>query len=440
MRSRDERHAVGLEQRARPVGVEPAVVRSRSASSTTRRAPPRGRSRRARARVPRGLPQPVGALGGEPERARGRLGIREASRPDSRRSSSVAGVPSALITTASTGLSDPRSLTAWQIAAATSSAPATTGGTKRTISASSRRVGEQRRDRRLVGLRRSPSRACRPGSRGSPRRAGPARAAPRLLARLRQLEPGRLAGVGAEDPEPAGVRQHADAAAARQRLAREQRGRVEQLLERVARAARRPGGRARRPRRPSRRARPCASSAAFAPARVVPAFSARIGLRRATRRASRRTCAGCRTTRGRAARARSSSSSSHHSSRSFEETSALFPIETKAEKPRPPLGRRLEQREPERAALGREADRARRQRPRGAKVALRPSGGIAMPRQFGPTRRRAVRAHEREQLLLPLGALGAGLGEAGGDDAQRAGRRARAPPRPRRARARPAGR
>ena len=48
------------------------------------------------------------------------------------------GVPAALITTASTGLSEPAASTVSRIAAATSSAPATTGGTKRTISASSR--------------------------------------------------------------------------------------------------------------------------------------------------------------------------------------------------------------------------------------------------------------------------------------------------------------
>ena len=43
-----------------------------------------------------------------------------------------------------------------------------------------------------------------------------------------------------------------------------------------------------------------------------------------------------------------------------------------------------------------------------------------MPRQFGPDEPRAVRADEREQPLLALGALGADLGEAGGDDAERA--------------------
>ena len=53
------------------------------------------------------------------------------------------------------------------------------------------------------------------------------------LAQLGQLEPGRGAGVGAEDSETAGIRHHAHAAAARQWLAREEGGRVDQLLERV---------------------------------------------------------------------------------------------------------------------------------------------------------------------------------------------------------------
>jgi hypothetical protein len=54
---------------------------------------------------------------------------------DSSRSS---GVPSALITAASTGLSVCDASTARRIEAATSEAPATTGGTKSTITASRR--------------------------------------------------------------------------------------------------------------------------------------------------------------------------------------------------------------------------------------------------------------------------------------------------------------
>ena len=55
----------------------------------------------------------------------------------------------------------------------------------------------------------------------------------RLLGELRQVEPSRLAGVGAEDPEPAGVREHGDTAPSGDGLAGEQGGDVEQPGERV---------------------------------------------------------------------------------------------------------------------------------------------------------------------------------------------------------------
>ena len=73
-----------------------------------------------------------------------------------------------------------------------------------------------------IGFARLASR----GRSGVERRAG-------LLARRRQLEPDRLAGVGAEDAEPAAVRQHGDARAARKRLAGEEDGDVGEILERV---------------------------------------------------------------------------------------------------------------------------------------------------------------------------------------------------------------
>ena len=61
----------------------------------------------------------------------------------------------------------------------------------------------------------------------------PASAARVSSRELRQLEARLLAGVRAEDPEAAGVGEHADAPALRQRLAREQRGGVDELLERA---------------------------------------------------------------------------------------------------------------------------------------------------------------------------------------------------------------
>ena len=94
-------------------------------------------------------------------------------------------------------------------------------------------VGEDGRNHRLVGLggRRAEqvdrvAEARLAGSGGRER----ARVA---LGELGEREPGRFAGVGAEDAETAGVRDHADAASVRERLGGEQRGGVEQLLERL---------------------------------------------------------------------------------------------------------------------------------------------------------------------------------------------------------------
>ena len=48
-----------------------------------------------------------------------------------------------------------------------------------------------------------------------------------------QLEAGRLARVGSQDPEPAGVREQRHAASLRKRLGREERRHVHELLEGV---------------------------------------------------------------------------------------------------------------------------------------------------------------------------------------------------------------
>ena len=204
-----------------------------------------------------------------------------------RRLRNGAGMPSALMTTASTGFSPSDASHARAIASATASAVALTAGTKRTITASMPRVGEQERQNALVRVCRMPSRACRRDWRGSPPPAAAARSLERVSSlELRQLEPGRLAGIRAQDPEAAGVRQHGDAPSARHRLRREQRRDVDELLqgaraddaglmeERVdgrLRAGQRRGVRARRARRRQL---------------VVPLLTARIGFVRATRRAS----------------------------------------------------------------------------------------------------------------------------------------------------------
>ena len=61
---------------------------------------------------------------------------------------------------------------------------------------------------------------------------------------------------------------------------------------------------------------------------------------------------------------------------------------------------------------------------RGANVAFSPTARSAMPRQFGPTSRAPCARTGGEQLLLARDALGADLGEARRDDAERAHARA----------------
>jgi hypothetical protein len=126
--------------------------------------------------------------------------------------------------------------------------------------------------------------------------------------------------------------------------------------------------------------------AARAPASVVPAFSARIGLRRATRRAIRPNARGLPND-SRYRRTRFvSGSSSHHSSRSFDETSALLPIETNAENPSPrPLVFSSSARP--RAPLCDEKPIRPSGSARGANVAFRRGSEMLIPRQFGPIRR-----------------------------------------------------
>ena len=258
---------------------------------------------------------------------------------------------------------------------------------------------------------------------------------------LRQLEPGRLARVGAEDPEPARVREHADAATARQRLAREQRRPRRRAPRASARAARRPG-------------RKSASTAASEPASaaVCELAALRAGRRRARLEREDRLAArdaarqagelarGCRTTRGRAARRRCPGR----------------PPTTRAgrSRRRPPCSR-SRRRPRSRAALELCSSSARPSAPdceekpirpggqrtrREGRVQLRLRGGD--PEAVRPEQARAVRADEREQLLLPLAPLRAGLGEAGRDHAERAhalgerllGRLEHAPARERRSR------
>ena len=113
------------------------------------------------------------------------------------------------------------------------------------------------------------------------------------------------------------------------------------------------------------------------------------------------------------------SSSSHHSSRSFVETSALLPIETNAESPSPRDSAASRSARPS-APLCEEKPMLPAGAERAAKVAFRLGPATAMPRQLGPISRAPCDAHEREQLLLPLDSLAADLGEAGRDHDERA--------------------
>ena len=191
-----------------------------------------------------------------------------------------------------------------------------------------------------------------------------AAACARCARQLDDLEAGRLAGVGAEDPRTAGVGDDRDAVAARRRLRRQQRGDVEELAERVGadhaglaeqRVDGDVGGREQRAR--------CATSVARAPAAERPLLTATIGLLRPTRRAIR---ANFRALPNDSRYSRITSvfaSCSQYWRKSLPDRSALLPTETNAESPRSqPVGG-VDDRDPEPAALRQEADAARRSAP-----------------------------------------------------------------------------
>ena len=249
------------------------------------------------------------------------------------------------------------------------------------------------------------------GKRGSERRA-------RLLAELGQLEARDLARVGAEDAEPAGVREHGDAASARNGLGREQRGDVEQPAERVganhARLAedRVDGGVGARERRGVR------AGGLLAGARAA-ALHREHGL--LPREAPRD--------------ARELARVAERLDVEQDEVGAgvvLPPLEQVVRRDvglvadrdeggeaEPACLGPLEQREAERTRLRREADPAGREGAWG-EGRVEADGGGRDAEAVGPDEPRAVGAHERQQLLLARDALRPGLGEAGRDDAERA--------------------
>ena len=150
------------------------------------------------------------------------------------------------------------------------------------------------------------------------------------------------------------------------------------------------------------------------PVAVVPLLSARIGLVRATRRASRPKRRGLPNDSTYMSTTSVASSSSHHSSRSLVETSALLPIDTNADRPSPRDSAASSSASPS-APLWEEKPMLPAGRRAGGegRVQARPGDGDA--EAVGPDQPRSVGADEREQLLLPLHAFAADLGEAGGD-------------------------
>ena len=97
----------------------------------------------------------------------------------------------------------------------------------------------------------------------------------------------------------------------------------------------------------------------------------------------------------------------------------MLPIETKAGESEPARLRALEEGEAERARLRGEADPPRGERPR-REGGVHPHRRARDPEAVRADEPGAVRADEREQLLLARDALRSRLGEAGGDDAERA--------------------
>ncbi len=240
----------------------------------------------------------------------------------------------------------------------------------------------------------------------------------RLGRERRQLETRRLAGVRAEDAEPARVRDHRDSPPRRQRLRREQGGCVDQLLE-----------------------RPRADHARLVEERL----DRRLGARQRRRMRARRPRAG----RGRPALhrqdrflARDAAGDPPEPARIAERLQVerdqpgvrvVLPVleqvvggdvglvadRDEGGQADPPLLRLLQQREPERAALGGEGDRAGRQR-------ARPERRVQPRRRDGeaeavrPDEPSPVGSNQREELVLTLAPFVADLGEAGRDHADRA--------------------
>ena len=156
--------------------------------------------------------------------------------------------------------------------------------------------------------------------------------------------------------------------------------------------------------------------AALAPAVVAPALRAITGLWRETRRARRANLRGLPNDSMYSITTLVSGSSSHHSSRSLEDTSALFPTETNPDSPRP-WRRACSSTASPSAPLCDEKPIVPCGNAPGAKVAFSPKAGTATPRQFGPSIRAPrdrTSSSRRRSRRLPGAAA---LGESGRDHA-----------------------
>ena len=358
-----------------------------AASDGARRAPPRpaGRSRRGRAPSPAGRRSHSARSTAWPSARAADSGYSNAATPDGLEERGR-GLPSAEMNAASTGLSAAGlARTPRTTASATSSAPATTGGTKSTITASMPGSASTMGEHRLVG--RADGRAEHVDRVRDARLARQERGerVARLLGERRQLEAGAAQASAQRIPSPPAFVSSATRRPARQRLATRAAPRRRPAPRASRPGSRRPGGTAPRPRSSSRRARRCASRRrAGRPRPAALHREDRLLARDAPREPGElaRVAERLEVEQDRSV----SGSSSQYSSRSFEETSALLPIETNAESPSP----RAAAARGRRGRARRSATRSRCCR-RGSCAVRRSRSGPAaaekMPRQFGPISR-----------------------------------------------------
>ena len=151
---------------------------------------------------------------------------------------------------------------------------------------------------------------------------------------------------------------------------------------------------------------PVCDEVARAPAGERPLLTARSGLLRANRRATRANFRGLPNDSRYSSATSVPGSCSQYWRKSLPDRSALFPTETNDDSPDPEPRCRLDDRDPESSALGHES-RSRRRRPCGANVAFSRTAGdvLSTPRQFGPTIRIPAVAADLEQLALAVDAL-----------------------------------